>query len=242
MLRVTRCDRKQPAFFGDNYLGTASNNRRREASDQHDLSAAEAEKAIAQAEAEAEALRISKATARAELVLSGLLEWVGKTDGRTGFLFAVNTALGGIALTNLASSRWSIFEVLVFFSYFVLFALAAVHLILVQYPNVASPNRSMLFFATIAGNASDDFIERFSSMTDDDYLRDVLHQCHVNSLVVTKKFQRIHKATRYLIASSFLWLLIIAVPTFNGEPARQFLSTVFASPMLGAVTADGPAQ
>lgn len=192
------------------------------------------------ARAEAEALRISKATARAEAVLAGLLEWVGKTDGRTAFLFAVNTALGGLALTNLAASGWSIFEVLIFAVYFVLFGLSSINLVMVQYPNVTSPNRSMLFFGTIAGNASDDFIDRFSSMTDDDYLRDVLHQCHVNSVIVVKKFQRLQKATRYLIASSFVWLLIVAVPTAKSEAAQRFFGQFFAaqteSPEVPAAT------
>ena len=181
------------------------------------------------ARAEAEAQRISTATARAEAVLAGLLDWVGKTDSRTAFLFAVNTALGGLALTNLAVSGWSVFEVVLFVGYFVLFTMSALNLILVQYPNITSPNRSMLFFGTIAGNASDDFISRFSSMTDDDYLRDVLHQCHVNSMVLVKKFQRLQRATRYMIASSFVWLLIVAVPTVNSDAAHRFFGQFFAS-------------
>lgn len=186
------------------------------------------ERAEAVARAEAEAQRISKATVRAEALLAGLLEWVGKTDGRTAFLFAVNTALGGLALSYLANSDWSVFEVLAFAAYFALFGLASLNLVLVQYPNVVSPNRSMLFFGTIAGNPSDEFIVKFSSINDDEYLRDVLHQCHVNSQIVSKKFSRLQKATRYLIASSFVWLLVAAVPAARSQPAQAFLGQLFS--------------
>jgi len=191
-----------------------------------------AEEAEVLAKAEAEAQRISKATVRAEALLSNLFEWVGKTDNRTAFLFAVNTALGGVSLSYLASSGWSTFEVLAYAVYFVLFSVVALNLILVQYPNVTSPNRSMIFFGTIASNPSDDFISKFSSMNDDDYLKDVLNQCHVNSAIVSKKFRRLQIATRYLIVSSFVWLLVAAVPTVRSPQAQQFFGQFLSAQQL----------
>lgn len=176
------------------------------------------------AEAEAAAQRISKATQRAEAVLAGLFEWVGKTDSRTAFLFAVNTALGGVALGALATSHWSILEVIVFLIYFVMFAFVSFHLIMVQYPNVTSPNRSMLFFGTIASQTFDDFVSKFSSMNDEEYLRDALHQCHVNALIVQKKFQRLQKAMRLMIISSFVWVVAIAVPAVSTPEASAFFA------------------
>ncbi len=192
------------------------------------------EKAETQAEAEAEAQRISKATVRAEAVLAGLLEWVGKTDSRTAFLFTVNTALGGFALGSLANSGWSLFDAIVFVSYFIMFGIVSFNLVMVQYPNVTSPNRSMLFFGTIAGNPSDDFIDRFSSMKDDEYLRDVLHQCHVNSLIVQKKFKRLQRATLLLIISSFVWLPLVAAPTFGTPAAQAFFGQLFSRQQITA--------
>jgi hypothetical protein len=189
-----------------------------------------------EAAAEAEAQRVSKATQRAEAVLAGLLEWVGKSDGRTAFLFAVNTAMGGIALSNLGSSRWSIFEVIVYLFYFVLFGSISFHLIMVQFPNINSPNRSSIFFGTIAGQSFDDFIQKFSSMKDEEYLRDVLHQCHVNSVIVQKKFQRLAVAMRLLIISSMVWVVAIAAPSFATPEALTFLHGIFvgadASPIV----------
>lgn len=181
-----------------------------------------------EAQAEAEALRISKATQRAESVLSGLFEWVGKSDGRTAFLFAVNTAMGGFALGSLVGSGWSPFEILVYVIYFVLFAAVSYHLIMVQYPNVSSPNRSILFFASIASHSFDDFVGKFSSMSDDDYLRDVLHQCHVNSLIVQRKFKRLKTAMLVLILSSLPWAALIAAPAFNQPGAAAFVERFFS--------------
>lgn len=195
------------------------------------------------AEAEAEAQRVSKATQRAETVLAGLFEWVGKTDSRTAFLFAVNTALGGVALGALTASKWSVFEVLVYVSYFVMFSIVSYHLIMVQYPNVTSPNRSMLFFGTIAGHTFDDFVNKFSSMDDDEYLRDVLHQCYVNAMIVQKKFLRLQRATNLMIISSFVWVLAIAVPALGTPAANSFFASIFqpsaASTPLAPVAAVG---
>lgn len=188
------------------------------------------EDAEVRARAEADAQRVSKATERAEEVLSGLLEWVGKTDSRTGFLFAVNTALGGIALTSLSQSNWSFFSVIVFVAYFFLFGLVSYNLIMVQYPNVVSPNRSMLFFGTIAGNTFDDFVSSFSSMKDDEYLRDLLHQCHVNSLILQKKFKRLQRSMFLLILSSFFWMPVVAAPTLATPAAQAFFAQLFKAP------------
>lgn len=181
-----------------------------------------------QAAAEAEALRISKATQRAERALADLLEWVAKTDGRTAFLFAVNTALGGIALGALSLSSWSVAEVLIYSVYFILFAAVSFNLVMVQYPMVTSPNSSMVFFGTIAGKPFDNFVADFSSMTDDMYLRDVLHQCHVNARVVQTKFRRIRRSMFLLILSSLFWLPAIAVPSLTTPPARAFITSFFS--------------
>jgi hypothetical protein len=179
------------------------------------------------AEAVAEAQRVSKATQRAEVVLARLFDWVGKTDGRTAFLFAVNTALGGVALGALALSNWSAFEVAAFGVYFAFFSIVSYNLILVQYPNVSSPNKSMLFFGTIASHSFDEFVSRFSSMKDDDYLRDVLYQCHVNSAIVQKKFQRLQRAMFLLILSSVVWVPIVAVPALRTPGAQSFINELF---------------
>jgi len=72
-----------------------------------------------------------------------------------------------------------------------------------------SPNKSLLFFGTIAKMSFDDFKQKFKSISDEDYLNDLLCQIHINSEILEQKFSNIKAALTMIVLSVIPWVIAI---------------------------------
>ena len=78
-----------------------------------------------------------------------------------------------------------------------------------QFPHLNAPNDSLIFFVTVASRPRTTFMNEFREMTDEKYLEDLLHQCHVNADILTKKFNAMKGAFFSMIASVAPWLITL---------------------------------
>jgi hypothetical protein len=173
----------------------------------------------------------------AEKNLRRQLDWVSRHDLRTSFTITISIGMLG-AMFSLAPGfdEWSR-ELEIFLGCSTLLLLAALFFIyLGQYPLTKSPNRSLLFFATIADNTSDEFIERFRAFSDEDYLTDLLMQAHINAVILTKKFAHIKFGLIFLLLAVVPWSVTLyiekSVVSFEAAPAKHEQVGVTAAPRL----------
>ncbi len=145
---------------------------------------------------------------RAESALARLLEWNRAADARLGFILPLSTAMLGV-LAALAPSpgSWSMFGgILIAFSCFFL-VLSIVFSALSSFPRTNGPLGSMIYFGGIADKERAHYESGFRALTDDEYLTDLVRQCHRNAQIVEQKFTWIQRAIGCLYVASVPWAL-----------------------------------
>jgi hypothetical protein len=152
---------------------------------------------------------------RAEDNLQRQLDWISRYDTRISFVAGICITMVGVLFSTAPTFYW--FEP-VFYLCFLLSALlliaSLVCVYLGQYPNTTSQNSSLIFFGTIATLGVDEFKKKFKNGSDDEYLDDLLIQCHVNAQIMDKKFRMFKTALILMLVSVVPWALTIYAAKF----------------------------
>lgn len=145
---------------------------------------------------------------RAEDNLKRLLEWGSRYDSKSSFVTSVCIAMLGTLVGFLpAFSDWTPILAVSFALSAGLLLISLIMIYSAQYPKTKSPNNSLIFWGTIANIYQDDFQKNFRTMSDDEYLTDVLHQSKINADVVDQKFRALKRALLLLLLSVLPWLI-----------------------------------
>src|SRR5205085_11720781 len=98
----------------------------------------------------------------------------------------------------------------------IIFGLAAAFLMtslafiyLTHFPSTESPNNSILYFGTIAKMSNENFKIKFKTISEEDYLDDMLTQIHRISGILERKFYRLKTSLICLFLAVVPWLLAI---------------------------------
>ncbi len=145
---------------------------------------------------------------RAENNLKQLLDWGSRFDSKCSFVASICIAMMGALAGFLPKfSEWSLILSISFAisSFFLLISLLLIYS--AQYPKTKSPNNSLIFWGTIAAIGQNDFQEKFRSMSEDEYLTDLLHQSKINADIVEQKFRILKQALFSLLLSLPFWSL-----------------------------------
>jgi hypothetical protein len=142
----------------------------------------------------------------AEKNLKKHLDWISRYDVRSSIIVGICVAmLGVIANVAPAVTKWTLlFEVLFSISGVLLLS-CLVSIWISQFPRTRSPNASLLFFGTIAPMKSDEYLRRFRTMTQQEYLEDLLRQTHANAEILRRKFNALKSALVFLLFSIVPW-------------------------------------
>ncbi|WP_286883090.1 Pycsar system effector family protein [Sphingobacterium sp. UBA5980] len=134
--------------------------------------------------------RLQETISRAETNLQRKLEWISRYDTRVIFVASIAIAmLGVLASASGNLKEWSCLSLFSFGASFILLIISLTYVYLAQRPKITSPNQSLLFFGTISKLKFTNFSDQFKNSTDEEYLNDLLHQIHINSIVLCKKFR-----------------------------------------------------
>lgn len=147
---------------------------------------------------------------RAELNLQRKLEWVSRYDTR--IIFVAGTAIAMLGVLANATGQikcWDVKEVIVFVAAFILQGLSLIFVYFSQRPIVLAPNKSLLFFGTIGKMTFSDFSTKFRNYTEENYFEDLLHQIHINSQILNKKFSNLKHALFCIALSIIPWGIAI---------------------------------
>lgn len=87
--------------------------------------------------------------------------------------------------------------------------LGLLFLSLSSFPRTSRPPRSVVFFGAIAAVDTATFAERVKAITDEEYLDDLIDQCHRMSAIATQKFGWIRRAQMAWYGSIIPWLMTV---------------------------------
>jgi hypothetical protein len=146
----------------------------------------------------------------AERQLDRIQSFFPRIDSRVPALFAVGVGQVAIATLNLNASNINEWWVALPGAFFLVgMAIVGWNLYRCAFPHLAGGIRSLVYFNEIAKLSEGHFLERYSTVSEADYRRDVISQIWRNSEIVALKFGYIRTATQFTMVSFVPWLILM---------------------------------
>ncbi len=151
---------------------------------------------------------ISSATTQLDRVLG----FFPRVDSKASFLFAIDTGLIAIMLTNLQSDDIEFPYVGALLFATIYFALASLFYVYrCAFPHLAGGANSLIYFRAIARKTAQEYIGAVRSETPEQRLEDLLCQVWRNSEILTIKFDAVELAFRLTIVALAPWITFLMI-------------------------------
>ena len=154
---------------------------------------------------------------RAEKALERLLTWINAADSRVRLVLPLSTAmLGALAVLAPAQDKWTVCAGILTSISGILLFLSIVFTACASFPRTTGPLGSTIYFGGIVSRELEQYKMVIGEQSDDQYLDDLLCQCHRNAQVAERKFNWVQKAMMSLFLATLPWLLAIATMYAQG--------------------------
>lgn len=154
---------------------------------------------------------MSEKIKRAEKSLERLLNWISAADSRVRLVLPLATAmLGALAVLAPAIDEWKVCAAIFASVSGILLFLSVIFTACASFPRASGPLGSTIYFGGIVTRELDQYKRKVHEQSDDEYLDDLLCQCHRNAQIAERKFNWIQKAMMALLVATLPWLLAIA--------------------------------
>lgn len=143
-----------------------------------------------------------------ETSLSRQLGWIAAADAKTGFIFAIATAMVGLlASAAPAYGSWTALGVTlaIVATAGLLGAIAAV--LVAVFPRTKGPKPSLVFFGGISSRNIDGYRKDMTELTEEAYEADLIEQSYINARIAAVKYRWVRVASVLLAASLVPWIL-----------------------------------
>ena len=140
--------------------------------------------------------------------LTRLLEWVRAAESKLALILPLSTAmLGALAVLAPTASSWPVFSAIV--SSFAVFflVLSIIFAAIASFPRTTGPKGSLIYFAGIAALDLEQFSSATDSLTRDEYVSDLIKQCHRNAQIAQRKYAWVQRSMACLFISSGPWVI-----------------------------------
>ena len=147
-----------------------------------------------------------------ESELSRLLEWVRGADSRVKLVLPLSTGmLAALSLFAPVASKWTVLAAITtsFAVCFLLLSLAFAAL--ASFPRTAGPKGSLIFFGCIVTKDLAQYDAAVRAMSEDQYLDDLIRQCHRNAQIAERKYAWIQRAMSCLFLSALPWIVSLFI-------------------------------
>lgn len=145
-----------------------------------------------------------------ELSIERLLKTNNAADTKVATIVGMNTTmlavLAAIITSNEIASVWLV----------ILAVLSAAGLLtallclsLSSFPRTSRPAKSVIFFGAISSLSTEAYGELVKNLTDEDYIEDLIDQCHRTATIATRKFRWIQRGQMTWYTSIIPWLLTV---------------------------------
>jgi hypothetical protein len=146
----------------------------------------------------------------AERQLDRIQSFMPRIDARVSAMFAIVSAEIAIAAVNLQIDDfkdWWVTVPAVAFFFLAFFCVA--YLYRCVHPNLVGGSNSLVFFGTVANMREAEYIHKMRSISEDDYLTDVLCQVWRNSEIVAEKYRHLKMAGIAIVSSLIPWTILL---------------------------------
>lgn len=142
--------------------------------------------------------------------LSRILGLISSADSKAGTILAIDTAmLGSIAVLIPSPALWTSSLLCISITPTLLLLLSLFSLSLATFPRIKGPRNSIIYFGAISQKTLEDYKEEVLALLDENYIGDLLEQCHRNSEIAKQKYLWIRRSMILLYASTPFWLLAL---------------------------------
>jgi hypothetical protein len=146
----------------------------------------------------------------AEKTLRNNFEWVGRFDNKAAIVLGAATGMLGLfASFSPPIHSWSVGTAVVALLALFCVSTSLIFLYLATYPRTKRVQRSLFFWGSIAKTPYEEYADAFVQQTQEDYLHDLLQQCHRNGEILHLKFLYLKWAYRFLFGALLPWTLSI---------------------------------
>ncbi len=143
-----------------------------------------------------------------ESELTSLLEWVRAAESRLAFILPLSTVmLGALAVLAPRISSWSVYSAIVssFAVFFLVFSI--IFAAIASFPRTTGPKGSLIYFGGIVTLDLEQFTSAVDSLTRDEYVSDLIKQCHRNAQIAERKYAWVQRSMACLFISSGPWVI-----------------------------------
>jgi len=154
--------------------------------------------------------------------LDRVLGFFPRADAKGSVLLAIDTGMLAVLASNLPASSSFDYWLLVTVVPVVSIAISLWHLYMGAFPSLEGGRGSLIYFREISKRTEDRFIEEFTELSEEAYLKDILGQVWRNSEILKTKFDHISTAFNWTAFAILPWvgsLVLLAVH----YPSRGFL-------------------
>lgn len=145
-----------------------------------------------------------------EKELSRLLAWIQSAETRIGLVLPLSTAMLGV-LSVLAPtfSKWTIFPAIMSAFSVLFLVLSVTFSALASFPRTSGPKGSLIYFGGIVSMELDQYRAASKNLDLDEYIEELIKQCHRNAQIAERKYAWIQRALGCLFISSAPWALSV---------------------------------
>jgi Family of unknown function (DUF5706) len=152
-------------------------------------------------------MNIERRVSILENTLTRQLAWIAAADAKTGFIFAVSTAMiGFLASAAPAYGKWTSVGVVLAIAAAVLLLGSLGCVVLAVFPRTSGPKSSVIFFGGIAGRSVNSYRVDVQALIEEEYEEDLIRQCHINAQIASNKYHWIKFASVLLAVGTLPWL------------------------------------
>ena len=146
-----------------------------------------------------------------------LLAWVRASESRLFFLMSLSTAmLGVISISSRDIANWCMWTSIMAIVVGCWLTLGIVSCIVSVFPRTSGPSRSLIFFGGIESLELEEYERLVKSRTADEYMTDLVEQCHINAKIAAKKYQWVKRSMVFIslgFVSWVIWLILLFAQT-----------------------------
>ena len=151
-----------------------------------------------------------------ERQLDLLLAWVRASESRLVFLLSLSTAmLSVITIFSRSIVGWSAWTSAMAIVAGLWLALGIASCIASVFPRTGGRSASLIYFRGIESLELEEYRRRVASRTTDEYVDDLVEQCHINAKIAATKYRWVKKSLTFVslgFASWIVWLILLLAP------------------------------
>jgi hypothetical protein len=174
--------------------------------------------------------KMSEKLALAESTLERVGQWIVAADQKASFLLAFAGVLVGAGLLQYetffaaldVSKHGALYRTTVFLSIVAALVCTVIcigQVLLMGWPDAKARGTSLFFFGSIRARPIDDYVSAFLAQDEEQAVRDLAEQIHINSEIAARKHERLATAFRCMFVGLSAWAVLFLVLLWAKEAA-----------------------